>query len=167
MYTIYKCMLSLCLVAGGIPAARAQLILNRQVNSNTGGTGLIGDLTFQYTVGDIAVSTLSKNAFIFTQGFQQPEELPPIDPGVKPIINMILYPNPAATNVRIQFDMLSNNGVMLMIINSAGQLIYKDYRTYAEGRITIPFPVNHLPAGIYTVRLQAGGYLFQEKLIVQ
>lgn len=167
MRTFYNCLLLLCLVAGGMPAARAQLILNRQVNASSGGTGIVNTLAFQYTIGDITVSTLSSSGLMLTQGFQQPEELPPIGPGVKPVINMILYPNPAATNLKIQFDMLSNNTVVLIIVNSSGQLIYRDSRSYAAGKIVINLQVSHFAAGIYTVRLLAGGYAFQEKLIIQ
>lgn len=61
MRIIYKRFLLLCLVAGGVPAARAQLILNRQVNAVTGGGGSPGNYIFQYTIGEITVSSLLKD----------------------------------------------------------------------------------------------------------
>ncbi|WP_343691100.1 T9SS type A sorting domain-containing protein [Chitinophaga sp.] len=166
MHTLYKCMLAFFLYTVAVCTADAQT-LNRQVTASSGGVGKVHDKDFQFTIGDLATTTLSQGALMITQGFQQPEELPPVDPGTRPVLNMILYPNPAATSVKIEFDMVATNSVYLMIINSAGQLVYKDYRVYAAGRITITLPVNHFAAGIYTVRVQAGGYAFQDKLIIQ
>jgi hypothetical protein len=53
-----------------------------------------------------------------------------------------------------------------MIINSSGQLVLRQTGTYAGGRVVLSIPVNHFAAGIYTVRLIAGGYDFQDKLII-
>lgn len=167
MRIIYKRFLLLCLAAGGVPAARGQLILNRQVNASTGGGGSSGDYIFQYTIGEITVSSLHKGAILLTQGFHQAEELPAVAPGAEVVVNMILYPNPVATNLKIQFDMLSTNAVVLLIINSSGQLVHQESRTYGAGRVLITLPVNRFAAGIYTVILKAGGHMFEEKLVIQ
>lgn len=167
MRTIYKRLLLLCLAAGGVPAARAQLILNRQVNASTGGGGPSGNYIFQYTVGEITVSSLQKGPLLLTQGFHQAEELPPVPAGTEVVVNMLLYPNPASTNLKIQFDLLSNNAVALLIVNSGGQLVHQEIRTYGAGRVLITLPVNSFAAGIYTVILKAGGHMFQEKLVIQ
>lgn len=166
MHTLYKCMLALFLSTTAVVTTDAQ-VLNRQVTASSGGVGKVNGKDFQFTIGDLATTTLSKGALMITQGFQQPEELPPVDPGTRPVLNMILYPNPAATTVKIEFDMVSTNTVYLMIVNSSGQLVYQENRYYAPGKIIITLPVNHFAAGIYTVRLQAGGYAFQDKLIIQ
>ncbi|RFM33011.1 T9SS type A sorting domain-containing protein [Chitinophaga silvisoli] len=166
MHTLYKGMLALTLSTAAVSTAGAQ-VLNRQVTASSGGVGKVNDKDFQFTIGDLATTTLSKGSLLITQGFQQPEELPPVDPGTKTVLNMILYPNPAATSVKIEFDMVAANSVYLMIVNSSGQLVYKDYRVYGAGRIIITLPVDHFAAGIYTVRVQAGGYAFQDKLIIQ
>lgn len=166
MHTLYKCMLALFLAAVGFSSTEAQ-ILNRQVNSSAGDVGKINDMNFSFTIGDLATTTLSKGALMITQGFQQPEELPPVDPGTKPVLNMIVYPNPASVVAKLEFDMLFGGLVYVFLINSSGQVVYKETRTYGAGRIVLSMPIDHLAAGIYTVRLQAGGYAFQDKLIVQ
>jgi hypothetical protein len=114
-----------------------------------------------------AVSTLTKGAIMLTQGFHQPEDFSVLPPGEIPVLNMIVYPNPAATTVKIQFDMLSNNAVTLFIINTSGQLVYQQTNPYAAGRVLITLAVNHFAPGIYTVMLRAGGHAFQEKLVIQ
>ncbi|PWV50446.1 T9SS type A sorting domain-containing protein [Chitinophaga sp. S165] len=167
MRIIYKRLLLLSLVAGGIPTAHAQFILNRQVNASTGGGGPSGDYIFQYTIGEIAVSSLQKGNMLLTQGFHQPEELPPVPAGTELIVNMLLYPNPVATNLKIQFDLLSNSPVALLLINSGGQMVHQESRTYGAGRVLITLPVTKFSAGIYTLVVKAGGHMFQEKLVIQ
>ncbi len=167
MRTIYKRLLLLCLAAGGFPAARAQLILNRQVNASAGGGGSSGDYIFQYTIGEITVSSLQKGPLLLTQGFHQPEELPPVPAGAEVVVNLLLYPNPVSTNLKVQFDMLSNNTVALLIVNSGGQLVHQETRTYGAGRVLITLPVNRFAAGIYTLIVKAGGFMYQEKLVIQ
>ena len=167
MRIIYKRFLLLCLVAGGVPAARAQLILNRQVNASTGGGGSSGNYFFQYTIGEITVSSLQQGPLLLTQGFHQPEELPAAPAGAEVLLNMVLYPNPVATILKIQFDLLSNNAVVLLIVNSGGQLVHQESRTYGAGRVLLTLPVARFPAGVYTVIMKAGGRMYQEKLVIQ
>jgi len=167
MRIFYKRILLLCFVAGAIPTARAQLILNRQVNASTGGGGPAGDFIFQYTVGEITVSSLLKTPLLLTQGFHQPEELPPNPAGAEAVVNLMLYPNPVATTLKIQFDMLANNTVVVLLVNSAGQLVHQESRTYGAGKVLITLPVTKFPAGVYTIMLRAGGHLYEEKLVIQ
>ncbi|QHS62437.1 T9SS type A sorting domain-containing protein [Chitinophaga agri] len=167
MKIIYKQLLLLCLSAAAAPAARAQLILNRQVNASTGGGGPAGDYLFQYTIGEITVSSLQKSSLLLTQGFHQPEELPPVAPGIEVVVNMIIYPNPASSVLKLQFDMLSNNPVMFFIVNSSGQVVHQESRTFAAGKVLITLPVTKFAAGIYTVVLKAGGHMYEEKLVIQ
>lgn len=167
MRNFYKRILLLCFAAGAIPTARAQLILNRQVNASTGGGGPAGNFIFQYTVGEVSVSSLQKNNRLLTQGFHQAEELPPNPAGAEIVVNLMLYPNPVATTLKIQFDMLTNNAVVLLIVNSSGQLVHQESRTYGAGRVLITLPVTKFAAGVYTVMMRAGGYLYEEKLVIQ
>ncbi|MBW8684304.1 T9SS type A sorting domain-containing protein [Chitinophaga rhizophila] len=167
MKIIYKQLLLLCLTASGITQARAQLILNRQVNASTGGGGPAGDFIFQYTIGEITVSSLQKSAIMLTQGFHQPEEIPPAIPGAEVVVNLILYPNPVSSVLKIQFDMLSNNAVVFFIVNSSGQVVHQESRTYGSGKVLITLPVTRFAAGIYTVVLRAGGHAYEEKLVIQ
>jgi hypothetical protein len=166
MKIVHKQLLLLCLAAGGVPTARAQL-LNRQVNASNGGGGPAGSYIFQYTVGEISVSSLQKSAILLTQGFHQAEELPPNPAGAEVVVNLILYPNPVSTTLKLQFDMLSNNPVVFFIVNSSGQVVHQESRSYGAGKVLITLPVTRFAAGIYTVVLKAGGHMYEEKLVIQ
>ena len=157
------------LLAGllGYLPARAQLMLQREISASNGGSGLIGNLFIQYTVGEPAVTTLAAGNKMLTQGFQQPLDVPPLKPGADPIQNYILYPNPAVHTVKLQFDLLTEGAVMLNLINTAGQQMFRLFQHYGPGRVIIPITVSRLAAGIYTVMLNINGKVFFEKLIIQ
>lgn len=169
MRVVYKHVLILCIAVttGCMLQVKGQLILNRQVTASSGSSGTIGDIIFQYTIGEPVISSIAGGSFLFTQGFHQPEELPPPHKGVNPMFNLLLYPNPAVSNVKLQFDLLKATIVYIEIVNNAGQLIYKDFRQCGTGKILLVLPVNHFAAGVYTVLIKADGHLVQEKLVVQ
>lgn len=147
--------------------AQSQLVFVRQVISASGGTGVAGGIRFDYTIGEAVVSPLSAGPFLLTQGFQQPEVLPPAAPGAMPIVDFTLFPNPALTTFKIQFSLLTNASVSYLLLNTAGQVIFQDIRNYAPGKVVIPTSVDKLAAGIYTVMLKVNAFVFTEKLIVQ
>jgi hypothetical protein len=169
MRIVYKHLLILCfaITAGCMLPAKAQLILNRQVTASSGGSGIPGGTILQYTIGEPAISSIAGGALLFTQGFLQPEELPPLPPATNTVLDLILYPNPALTSVKIQFDLLQSNAVTVVIVNSAGQMVYQKLQQCGAGKVLIVLPVNHFAAGVYTVIVKTGGYIVQEKLVVQ
>lgn len=159
-------LLAMFLAISWMPA-RSQLVLVRQVTASSGGSGIIGGIHFDYTIGEAAISPLSAGPILLTQGFQQPEILPPLAPGGNPILDFSLFPNPALTTFKIQFSLLTNATVTFLLMNTAGQVIYQDVRNYAPGKVVIPTSVDKLAAGIYTVILKVNAFVFTEKLIVQ
>ncbi|WP_298716872.1 T9SS type A sorting domain-containing protein [uncultured Chitinophaga sp.] len=159
-------LLAMFLAISWLPA-RSQLVLVRHVTSTSGGSGIAGGIHFDYTLGEAAISPLSAGPILLTQGFQQPEILPPLVPGGMPVLDFSLFPNPALTTFKIQFSLLTNANVSFLLLNTAGQVIYQDVRDYAPGKVVIPTSVDKLAAGIYTVVLKVNQFTFTEKLIVQ
>lgn len=162
-----KCILALLVLALLCTGASGQLILNRQVVANNGGSNVPGNIRIQYTVGEAVVAPVTDGKVLLTQGFQQPEELPALPPGANPIKNYILFPNPAITNAKVQFDLLQRAIVTIEVLNTAGQNLYHRFLEMGAGKSTVILPVNHFAAGIYTVVLKVNGSIFFEKLIVQ
>lgn len=164
---IPRCFIALVVLAMLCITARAQLILNRQVVATNGGSGVASNVRIQYTIGETAILPVTDGRLLLTQGFQQPEELPAIAPGASPVRNYILFPNPAVSNAKVQFDLLTEASVTIEVINSAGQTLYNQFRQMGAGKTTVILPVNHFAAGIYTVMLKVNSSVFFEKLIVQ
>lgn len=147
--------------------ARSQLVMVRQVTASSGGSAAAGNVTFDFTIGELATSALTGGGLMLTEGFQQPEVLPPLQPGMSPILDFILFPNPALTTMKMQFDLITNATVVYMIVNTSGQVIYQDVKTFGPGKVLIPTPVDKLAPGIYTVIIKVNGTHHTEKLIVQ
>jgi hypothetical protein len=147
--------------------ARAQLVLNRQVVASSGGSGTVSNIQFDYTLGEAAVMTFTNGKLVLTQGFNQPEIFPALPPGTDPVKNYIIYPNPAATTLKIQFDLFTDAQVTFELFNSAGQLIYQQVQSFGAGKVLIPIAVNKFAAGIYTVKLKVNSNVYFEKLIIQ
>ncbi|MGX5821038.1 T9SS type A sorting domain-containing protein, partial [Chitinophaga lutea] len=100
-------------------------------------------------------------------GFQQPEILLAPPPGVSPILDYMIFPNPAVTTVKISFQLMTDVAVTILLVNTAGQVIFSDVRHYGPGKIVISQPVDKLASGIYTVVFKVAGRVYTEKLIVQ
>ncbi len=147
--------------------AKAQIVLVRQVTAAAGGSAAAGNFSFDYTIGEPVITTISAGDILLSQGFNQPEVLPLLPQGSNPVMDFILFPNPAVSTVKIQFNLLTDASVVFLIVNTAGQVIYQDIKMYGAGKITIPTPVDKLAAGIYTVIFKVNGHVFTEKLIVQ
>lgn len=129
---------------------------------------LNGAYTFQSTVGETAIQTLQSNSLMLTQGFQQPEQLInlPIPAGGTPA-EVIIYPNPAVDQVKIQFQLDAPAWVSFLLVNNAGQIIRKLPLTlYPSGIQEVPFDF-HIPSGLYLLTLYYEGKTLAYKVIVQ
>jgi hypothetical protein len=167
MRTVVLSCIAALLLTGACITLKAQVILNRQVVSTTGGDGIVRNIHIQYSVGEAVVLPVTNGKTLLTQGFQQPEELPKLPPGVNPVKSYILFPNPAVSNTKIQFDLLANVNITIEVVNPAGQSIYHQYLEMGAGKNTVILPVNRFAAGIYTVVINVSGNVYFEKLIVQ
>lgn len=164
---VLSCACALLLLHCVCTSSQAQVILNRQVTAASGGQGIVQNIHIQYTVGEAVVLPITNGKTLLTQGFQQPEELPKLPPGTTSVKNYVIFPNPAVTNTKIQFDLLSSANITIEVINPAGQNVYHQFLKLSAGRNLVVLPVNHFAAGIYTVMLNVAGNVFFEKLIVQ
>lgn len=164
---VLRCSYALLLLVCTYVSSSAQIVLRRQVIACNGGSNVVQNMLIQYTVGEPIVLPVTNGKVLLTQGFQQPEEFPRTVPGVSPVKSYILFPNPAVTNTKIQFELTTNVTVTIEVINPAGQNIYHQFLELNAGKSTVILPVNHFASGIYTVMLNVSGNVFFEKLIVQ
>lgn len=159
-------LLAILMAMAWLPS-RAQLVLVREVVANSGGSETAGNISIDYTIGEPVVQSFSGGGMLLTQGFQQREVLPLLPPGAAPIMDFMLFPNPALTTVKIGFNLLTDASVVFLLVNSLGQVMHQDIRMYGPGKIVIPVPVDKLAAGIYTVVFKVHGQVYTEKLIIQ
>ncbi len=78
-----------------------------------------------------------------------------------------LFPNPTTNNVRIDFTLGSVESSRLTLHDAHGRLVHEsDLGRREEGEHQVEVETAGLPAGLYTVTLQAGEYRGSRKLIV-
>jgi len=146
--------------------SHAQTALIRTVVGSTGGSAQAGSTLIQFTIGESAVQTLSANELLLTQGFQQPE-FAISSPIVRQVKDMIVYPNPATTRTKVEFDLLSDAKVTINLVNNAGQVVHANTVNTLAGKIEYVIPLNGLASGLYHVVLYVNYQSFSEKLVIQ
>jgi len=150
-------------------AGAQQLVLERQVIGNTG-RSIAADGTFiQYTVGEAVIRALSHSSLLLTQGFHQPEiRVTPQVPQLPLIQDFVVFPNPASTYTTIRFNLYTPGNIRFLLVNNAGQIVYRDERNLAAGTVEIRIPLEHYASGMYYVVLSVGANTkYTEKLIIQ
>jgi len=83
-----------------------------------------------------------------------------------PIINTVntntidIYPNPATTEVTIDFNGMDLNGAVARLINANGIVVY-------EGPISSTFSVAGYPKGVYMLQVTSDNKVASNKLVIQ
>jgi len=129
----------------------AQVQLLNSVIGTAGQFFTSGSISLSWTLGEVAVKTLSNATLILNQGFQQPWELI-LDGSTtiqEPEINWSVkaYPNPVRENLNVQFTLENSERFSMEILDITGKKIYQqeaetimpdqvvrlDFSTYKEG----------------------------------
>jgi PKD repeat protein len=78
-----------------------------------------------------------------------------------------LFPNPNMG--RFTVDMLGSpdSNVEFTLFNSLGQVVFTDVEDFRSGQLTKIFDLNHLPAAVYSLRIQANGTAAYVKVVVE
>ena len=69
MRTVVLSCIAALLLTGACITLKAQVILNRQVVSTTGGDGIVRNIHIQYSVGEAVVLPVTNGKTLLTQGF--------------------------------------------------------------------------------------------------
>lgn len=123
------------------------------------------NVNFQTTVGEIATQTIQSGSVVFTQGFQQTEQIINIPNGGMSS-DLLIYPNPAADAVKIRLNLDAPAWISLSLINNAGQIMHQSEQQLAAGIQEIPFNFR-VAAGLYLLTLRFDGKIITAKVIVE
>ncbi|HEY9560150.1 MAG TPA: T9SS type A sorting domain-containing protein [Anseongella sp.] len=164
MKKIYTAIFLLAPVA----AVAQEAIIERQLVASVGINNVIGNTIVQSTLGEAVILTVQGARALLSQGFQQPEvtslDLPPTDPR---IVDFIVYPNPASSEAWLEFDLLDDARVNVLLINNAGQVMNNEAVDMLAGKITRLLPVSGYAAGMYYVVLKVKYKTYTQKLVIQ
>ncbi len=127
--------------------------LSPTVIASAGNYAESGSISLSWTLGEIAVSTLTQGDLILTQGFQQSYVLPdnieldPID------WQIIAYPNPVNDELSIQFDVLEPTDFWIEIQDVTGRILsQKQHKEIHPGDI-IPVNMSNYKYGVFFFRV--------------
>lgn len=82
--------------------------------------------------------------------------------------NLRIQPNPATDNAELQFDLLRASRVEIQVTDMLGAVAtVTDAGMLASGKIRLPVLVNHLPAGIYLLKVSANGTAVSTQKLVK
>jgi hypothetical protein len=149
--------LKLCFFAGfGIWTGANAQVLSPEVIASQGGTYQNADFEVSYTVGEmVAISTISNNTFILTQGFHQPDKF--VSVHVDEIVsdmNLIAFPNPASSVLNVQLNLDRRAAFKVECFDLAGRLVNEPMQiNHASGEQTYQFNIAGLAPGAYFLRL--------------
>lgn len=124
-----------------------------QVISASGKTGTQGGLTFTYTVGESAITTLSGSRKL-TQGFHQPElcMLVSTDDFDLSAWKVEVFPNPTADVLTVRFSDQNSGALRASVFNLLGQVVLSDQMLTQPDGSRIDCAA--WQPGVYILRLQ-------------
>jgi hypothetical protein len=114
------------------------VILSPSVVASGGGYAEGDNISISWTLGEVAVTTLTGSNLILTQGFQQPFD---IDVGIEKNEvhwGISVYPNPVGDELRIRFDIETQGDFFIEVQDVTGRLISQvQYRQVNPGDIML------------------------------
>ena len=135
--------------------AGAQITLTPSVIASGGGHAEAGNISISWTLGELAVTTLTGDGMILTQGFQQPFD---IGVGFRPEEadwKISVYPNPVADELRIRFGLENPQDFLVEIQDVTGRiLVQQQYRQILPGEI-LQINTSEFMEGVYFLKLSS------------
>lgn len=119
--------------------------------SSQSGSDKSNSMVLEWTLGDIAIETISEKNTIYSQGFIQPF-LDTSRQLVQFVDEILIFPNPVKAHLNIKMLSDSNVQVTIDIHNVNGRIM----RQYIDGfslSKMIQLDISSLPSGIYIVRI--------------
>jgi hypothetical protein len=143
-----------------------QIVPVRQVVSSTGNDTLIGNTTWNYTVGEAVVNTATIGNNVITQGFNQPDGyyITPLFPSAS---SFLIYPNPGKPNSQLRFYLHADKpSLTVKIFDAGGQLYSTQVLESFAGQTWHSLNPQIMAAGTYIVKVYVGDQVFSGKYIV-
>jgi hypothetical protein len=146
-------LISACMLLVGVQTTRGQSILNA-----TGNTRTIGTTDFDWSVGEVAlVSTFygppDKN-IIITQGLLQNElSTPEKAANTELTRNLLVYPNPASSEVNLQYTAMTEGKLTYRLMDMAGKMIVQHSDDVKPGATMEHIDISKVAAATYMLEV--------------
>jgi hypothetical protein len=145
----FACVLS---ALAGMPTVRGQSITPDVINC-TGGSGVIAGNTFEWSVGEIMVSTFTSSSLVVTQGVLQPNPGSSSIAAAPTLTGMNVFPNPAKSIVNIQFSAPDAGQLIYRLIDVAGRTITEHTSEVKPGEVMRQLDIEKLACANYMLQV--------------
>lgn len=151
----------------GICIAGAQSI-SPSVIATAGGFASNDNVSLSWTLGEVAVTTLTDGNIILTQGFQQPWETDPSAVFNKELNWSILtWPNPVHDQIRVRFSLDVPMDFTLEIIDLTGKMMkIRNLENVVPGQ-EIEVDFSFYPQGMYLMKIASKDRKYQRTIRIQ
>jgi hypothetical protein len=149
--------------------ANSQIMLQKAVVSNAGGTASNGTMNLNYTVGQTATGVASNGQTVGHFGFwtSNAPASSVTASGAGSINSLSLSPNPASNEVSIRISSANQGNMDLLLYDASGHLVQTIFSGKREaGNFIQHFDTRSLSSGTYFVAARVPGALVQTKLNV-
>lgn len=125
------------------------------VLNSTGGSATVGSNTYEWSVGEVVVHTVSTPSVVVTQGLLQP-----MPPGVSVgNVNSItgdirVYPNPAKDVLVLQPRLAASSKLQYTLLDITGRTMSTGEAGLHTGQEKQTISISALPPGSYILRVQ-------------
>ena len=164
-----RTLFALLIASVVVISADAQIILQKAVVANGGGTVANSTTRLDYTVGETAVGVASNSTTIGRFGFWNASTLAASvkGNGAGSIKTVTVHPNPASNIVSIGIDLATSGNLHLRLYDEAGHLVSTLYSgKKAAGLHTVRANIEQLATGTYFIAALVPGGLLQSRLTV-
>lgn len=133
----------------------------QKVVNTTGRTITNGAITVEYSIGEIAITTLQNPQNVVTQGLLQPRYVltTAVNEAFDDQFSFTSYPNPVTEQLEIQTDY--SDFKTFQIFNATGQVMYESSFNYQ------PISLTNLQTGIYFIHFKSNVFSKIIKIVKQ
>ena len=131
----------------------SQITLAPSVISSGGGYAEGDNISISWTLGELAVTTLTGGNMILTQGFQQPFDMGVGISSNEVNWNISVYPNPVGDELRIRFDIDKPGDFLVEIQDVTGRLISQEQHKQINPGDIILLNTSSYTHGVYFLKV--------------
>ena len=148
----------LCLIAatGIIPHARGQSIGPDVVNA-TGGSGIIDGNTYEWSVGELMVTTYANPLILVTQGVLQPGASTNKVADMSVLPDVTVFPNPSSTLVNVRYGATEQGTLNCRLMDLTGKILMEQSAKITVGTATQQLDLRLLAAATYMLDVSFEG----------
>ena len=133
--------------------------LSPTVISADGGTGTVGNISLEWTLGDLATESVIAGHTLYTEGFHQPtltvriidkEAVPvPLHPDTQTEVvpEIKVFPNPVSSELNVVLDGATDTELRVQLIDFNGKLIMQKFANTRDQ--SMQFDMSQHASGLY------------------